>query len=161
MHLTLDELIAYTDEERAKWERWFDAHGEAAPLKLLPAGDLHASLGAFVLHVFGPEHHYVQFLRGDFDFVDLSRVRTDDAAALFDFGRRGREQLRAWVHAATPEDWERRVEPREEFPVPARKIIAHVLLHEVRHWAQIAALVRHHGLAPPGDHDLLFSAALK
>lgn len=27
MHLTIDELLDYTDEERAKWEDWFAAHG--------------------------------------------------------------------------------------------------------------------------------------
>ena len=159
MQLTVDELIGYTDEERAKWERWFAARGDE-PLRLRPAGDLHADLGALLLHIFGPEHHYVQFLSGDYDFADLTRVPTGDASALFEFGRRGRAALRAWVASARAEDWERRVEPREEFPVTARKIVAHVLLHEIRHWAQIAALVRQRGLAPPGDHDLLFSHAL-
>ncbi|HYP52753.1 MAG TPA: hypothetical protein VEQ42_04400 [Pyrinomonadaceae bacterium] len=38
MQLTLDELIGYTDEERAKWERWFAAHGDA-PLGLRLPGD--------------------------------------------------------------------------------------------------------------------------
>ena len=159
MQLTRDELIDYTDEERAKWEHWFAGRGDGA-LALRPPGDLHADLGAFLLHIFGPEHHYVQFLRGDYDFADLSRVPTGSAAALFEFGRRGRAALRAWCAAARPDDWARRVEPREDFPVTARKIVAHVLLHEIRHWAQIAALVRQHGLAPPGDHDLLFSNAL-
>jgi hypothetical protein len=34
-----------------------------------------------------------------------------------------------------------------------------VLLHEIRHWAQIATLLRHNGIK--GDlHDFLFSPAL-
>jgi uncharacterized damage-inducible protein DinB len=33
-------------------------------------------------------------------------------------------------------------------------------LHEVRHWAQIAAVVRMAGFAPPGNHDLFYSKAL-
>ena len=46
-------------------------------------------------------------------------------------------------------------------PLTTRKLLFHVLLHEIRHWAQIAAAVRLAGFEPPGDHDLLFSAALK
>jgi uncharacterized damage-inducible protein DinB len=34
------------------------------------------------------------------------------------------------------------------------------LLHEVRHWAQIAAAVRMAGCTPPGDHDLFYAKAL-
>lgn len=37
-----------------------------------------------------------------------------------------------------------------------RKIMVHVVLHEIRHWAQIATMLRQQGL--PGDfHDFLFS----
>ena len=44
---------------------------------------------------------------------------------------------------------------------PARKLIAHILVHEIRHWAQIALAVRLAGLEPPGDHDLFYSNAMK
>ena len=41
-----------------------------------------------------------------------------------------------------------------------RKLLFHILLHETRHWAQIALAVRLAGLEPPGDHDLFYSKAL-
>ena len=37
-----------------------------------------------------------------------------------------------------------------------RKLATHVVLHEVRHLAQIALAARAAGVAPPGDHDLFF-----
>lgn len=37
----------------------------------------------------------------------------------------------------------------------------HILFHEIRHWAQIAAALRNAGSIPPGDHDLLFSGAME
>ena len=40
---------------------------------------------------------------------------------------------------------------------PARKLNAHILVHEIRHWAQIAVTMRQHELAPPGEHDLVLS----
>ena len=40
-----------------------------------------------------------------------------------------------------------------------RKIVVHVVMHEIRHWAQIGTLFRLHGLT--GElHDFLFSPVL-
>ena len=38
MQLTIAELLDYTDEERAKWEHWFAAHGDE-PLRFALAGE--------------------------------------------------------------------------------------------------------------------------
>jgi uncharacterized damage-inducible protein DinB len=60
----------------------------------------------------------------------------------------------------TEEDWNRifDVEMRGvRLEGPGRKLIGHILVHEIRHWAQIAVVVRQHDLAPPGEHDLVFS----
>ena len=55
----------------------------------------------------------------------------------------------------------RSIEVRDrQWPVTPRKLLFHILVHEIRHWAQIALAVRLAGFAPPGDHDL-FSHALK
>jgi uncharacterized damage-inducible protein DinB len=43
----------------------------------------------------------------------------------------------------------------------SRKLLFHILVHEIRHWAQIALAVRLAGIEPPGDHDLMYSRALK
>ena len=42
-----------------------------------------------------------------------------------------------------------------------RKLLFHILIHEIRHWAQIALAVRLAGFEPPGDHDLFYSRALR
>ena len=38
-----------------------------------------------------------------------------------------------------------------------RKLAAHILLHEIRHFAQIAYAVRVAGHEPPGEHDYFFA----
>ena len=48
-----------------------------------------------------------------------------------------------------------------DFLLTPRKLLFHFLLHETRHWAQIALAVRRAGLEPPGNHDLFYSKALK
>ena len=49
--LSLDELLAYTDEERGKWRAWLEAHPEALALRLQPGGRF-ATVGALIDHIF-------------------------------------------------------------------------------------------------------------
>ncbi len=37
-----------------------------------------------------------------------------------------------------------------------RKLASHIVLHELRHWAQVAYAARVTGIDPPGEHDLFF-----
>jgi uncharacterized damage-inducible protein DinB len=86
----------------------------------------------------------------------------DEAEKIFAFGLFARQQMRAFTDAATPDDWEGVHEVKAGNLVirgSARKLIAHILIHEIRHWAQIASIVRQNDLAPPGEHDLVFSPA--
>jgi uncharacterized damage-inducible protein DinB len=49
----------------------------------------------------------------------------------------------------------------QDFLMTPRKLLFHILFHEIRHWAQVALAVRLAGIDPPGDHDLFFSRALR
>ena len=49
----------------------------------------------------------------------------------------------------------------QTLPMTPRKILFHILLHEIRHWAQIALAVRLAGFDPPGDHDLAHSRGMR
>ena len=42
-----------------------------------------------------------------------------------------------------------------------RKLFAHVLLHSMRHWAQLTTLLRENGFKTEWPKDLLFSEALR
>jgi len=46
------------------------------------------------------------------------------------------------------------------FTMTRRKLAAYIVMHEVRHLAQLACAARTAGLAPPGTHDLLYFAEL-
>jgi len=167
MQLTIDELMHFTDEERAKWERWFSVHGNG-PLTIRLAGGTHVTVGALMMHIFRPERRYVQRMRVEL-LTESRNVPPDRWEDIFTFGHETREGLRQFVDEARSEDWGRihdfalRPNSRQQYQIRAttRKIIFHVLMHEIRHWAQIARVVREHGMAPPGDHDLLLSHALE
>jgi uncharacterized damage-inducible protein DinB len=165
MYLTIAELLDYTDEERAKWNDWFSSHGND-PLKIALSNETHPTLGALILHCFWAELFYACWMRGEILSQENELVKqnknlpADQAEAVFSFGRMTRQAMRSFIDSASQEDWEKthEVEARGfHLHGSARKLISHILIHEVRHWAQIAAVVRQQGLAPPGDHDLLFS----
>ncbi len=161
MYLSVHELLLYTDEERGRWERWFRQNGEDL-LKMPLAGDRESTVGALILHIFGPELRYVQRLKNE--ALDEYRGRPcSHIDELFGFGLETRKAMRQFAQSARPEDWERVVDfgiAGRHYSVSTRKIVLHVLIHELRHWAQVARIMRERGFVPPGDHDLLMSSAL-
>jgi len=165
MHLTINELLDYTDEERAKWEEWFSTNGNE-PLKIALAGETHPSIGALILHCFWADLWYAYMVRDEVlteesDIVKENKdLPADHPDKIFAFGRFAREAMRAFTDSAGGEEWASVHEVKARgihIKGSARKLISHILVHEIRHWAQVAIAVRQNGLTPPGDHDLLFS----
>jgi uncharacterized damage-inducible protein DinB len=114
-----------------------------------------------VRHIFGAEKRYVERLNGR-AVTDLSSVPTQDLEALFEFGRQSRADLRNFVATLPEAEWDRPIGMKiVKWSILAspRKIVMHVLIHEMRHWAQIATTLRLNGLKPD-QHDFLFSPAL-
>jgi len=161
MHLSVEELIHYTDEERARWEKWFRENGENL-LKTPIAGDRETTVGALLLHIFGPELRYIQRLQDE----PLSEYRGRPSTTVdqvFGFGLESRRELRNFVIGLKPEGWTRSVAVEAggaTRTATVRKIVLHTLMHEVRQWAQVAQIMRERGFVPPGGHDLLESEAL-
>ena len=164
MKLTIDELLGYTDEERGKWEAWFAEHGNE-PLKLAVPMDVHPTVGSLILHCFWAELFYAQWMRGTLMTPEqmkeiIEEQDAENVEQLFAFGHSARKALREALSAYSEQDWEKTYDvdgPGFHLSGPARKLIAHILVHEIRHWAQVAVMIRQHNLAPPGEHDLLFS----
>jgi uncharacterized damage-inducible protein DinB len=161
MHLTVEELLQYTDEERTRWEQWFRDNTEDL-LKVPIQSDRETTIGALILHIFGSELRFAQRLNGDplSEYRHLPCHHVDES---FGFGIESRKALRRFVQHAGPAEWDRVL----EFEIgvrlqraSVRKIVFHVLLHEIRHWAQIAKMLRERGFVPSGNHDLLASSAL-
>jgi len=169
MELTIHELLAYLDEERSKWERWFSMQGNA-PLKIPTGGETHPTLGALIMHCFWTELWYAYMLSGqvltrESDVIKENiNVPNDRSDAVFDFGRKARNAMNSFVARASEAVWKQvhaLPPPWQKFTGSARKLTFHVLMHEIRHWAQISMAVRQNNLTPPGEHDLMFSRALE
>jgi uncharacterized damage-inducible protein DinB len=162
--LTFDELLRYTNAERDKWRDWFGAHAPAMEAAVQPGGRL-PTVGKLIDHIFLVERRHLQRLLGD-PLSDQTGLTGNNAQPLFDYGASVRRELEQYVqdleNLDDVADQERSFMIRDrEWPMTPRKLLFHILLHELRHWAQIALAVRLAGFEPPGDHDLFYSRALR
>lgn len=160
--LAFDELQRYTLEERDKWRHFFEAHPTAMELAIQPGGRF-STVGKLIDHIFLVERRHVQRLRGE-PLSDRTGLTGNNAPPLFDYGASVRRELEQFV-GDLDEDAAGQIRTFDvrdrQWPMSARKLLFHILVHEIRHWAQIALAVRQAGLEPPGDHDLFFSRALR
>jgi predicted Rossmann fold flavoprotein len=127
--VTLDELLAYTDEEREKWRAWLINHPHALDVRLQPGGRF-ATVGALVDHIFLVETRHLARLRRQ-PVPDMSGVDSMDINALFRYARSTRDALRDYVRTITAAD---AGEPREivvqsgTFRMTPRKLFVHIAM---------------------------------
>jgi uncharacterized damage-inducible protein DinB len=161
--LTLDELLRYTAEERDRWRTWLIANPAAMGVPLQPAGARHATVGKLIDHIFLVERRHVQRLREE-PLSDSTGLTATNVPPLFDYGASVRREMQAFVDTLDEDaagDVRTFTVQNVDYLMTPRKLLFHCLLHEIRHWAQIALAVRLGGLEPPGQHDLFFSRALR
>jgi uncharacterized damage-inducible protein DinB len=161
LNLSYDELLRYSADERTKWRQFFAKHPEALDIAVQPGGRL-PTVGKLIDHIFLVERRHIQRLR-DEPLTSQTGLTGNNAPPLFDYGasvRRELEQLAADLDEDAANQL-RTINVRDrDWPMTPRKLLFHILLHELRHWAQIALAIRLAGLEPPGDHDLFYSRAL-
>lgn len=161
--LSVNDLMDYTDWERMKWHDWFRRNGDQVlATSAGPHGDGRMqSVGELVRHIFSAEKRYVDRLAGR-PLTDTTSLPSGDSEALFEFGRRSRRDLKEFVATYPAKAWDTPQEMKilsYSLTTTPRKIVTHILMHEIRHWAQIGTLLRLNGLK--GDfHDFLFSPVM-
>ena len=161
--LALDELLEYTAWERQKWHDWLRPHGDQVlQIAAGPNGDgRFTKVGDLIRHIFSAEIRYVERL-WDKPLTDVAAIPNDNREALFAFGQKSRQELKRLVDTFPQQEWDKTQEYKIlTFSITAspRKIVTHVLMHEIRHWAQIATLLRLNGLAME-FHDFLGSPVM-
>ena len=160
--ITLDELFGWTAEERAKWLPWFKAHPAALDLPLQPGGRF-PTIASLVDHIFVVEVRHTMRLLEQAPLPAVTGIPSGDIDGLFAYAGRARDgvsRLLQTLDAATFNTPRDVVVSDGIYQLSPRKLLFHMALHEVRHWAQIAAVARLAGFAPPGNHDLFYSRSL-
>lgn len=161
--VSVDQLLEYTEWERDKWREWFEQQGSRALADSAgPNGDgRFTTIGDLVKHIFSAEKRYVERL-SERPLTDTASLPSNNVDALFEFGRQSRKDLKDMLATFPAAAWDA---PKEfnivkySLTATPKKIIFHVLMHEIRHWAQISTLLRLNGMTG-AFHDFLFSPVL-
>jgi uncharacterized damage-inducible protein DinB len=158
--LELDDLLSYTDWQRQLWHDFLRDKGNDI-LKTVagPHGDGRLNtVGEIIRHIFSAEKRYIDRL-SQRELTDAAKFPAHNVEQLFAFGQQSRSDFRAFL-SGFPES---KLDIPEEHTIAGhkimltpRKILLHLTMHEIRHWAQIQTLLRLNGFTA-GFHDLLFS----
>src|SRR5579864_1541452 len=160
--VNFEELLAYTDEENQHWKRWLKQHPEALAVSAGIAGE--DDVVGLLVHIFAVELRYAERLL-DQPVTSYDEVRSsnlDQVFAIADNARRLYQQFLAQTDQADL-DTILTFETRSAGTLTAskRKILAHAMLHGIRHWAQIATALRKAGYKQDWQHDFLFTKAIE
>ena len=160
MSLTIpfEPLLNYSDHERRKWRDWIAADPKRLGLVVQP-GARFPTVGALLDHVFLVERRHLCRLEGATP-PDATGVPEGDWPRLFEYADLVRADLRRYAaeitDAAADGIFSFEAVGVGSFTTSRRRLLTHIVLHEVRHLAQLALAARTAGAAPPGQHDILF-----
>ena len=152
--LSADEVMAWLEKTSMNWKALIEAHPEilAMPCDVMEVG----TVNRLLQHIVAVELRYAEQLSG-LPPSDYSTVACDSAAAIYATHERAMKMFRELLAGAT--DWDARFDYVTRSMGPARSrrktILFHALMHAIRHYAQLATLVRQHGIKPGWQMDYL------
>jgi uncharacterized damage-inducible protein DinB len=157
--VSLASLLAYSDFERQKWREWLDADPSRLTLAFQRGGRF-PDLASLFDHLFLVERRHLSRLEGAVP-PSATGVAPGDVTALFDYADLVRADFRAYLDALDEETAMTPIvitglQSSGDITMSRRRLTTHILLHEIRHLAQIAYAARLAGLEPPGQHDLFY-----
>ena len=159
--LPLEGLLDYSDHERGKWRQWLMEDPSRLQIPLQGAGRF-PNVGALLDHVFLVERRHLSRLEGATP-PESTGVAQGDLAGLFEYAALVRADLRRYLSELGDDGASETMTINVQggsFPMTRRRLAAHIVLHEVRHLAQLALAARLAGHPPPGEHDLFYYACL-
>jgi len=155
----LGSLLAYSDVERQKWREWIAA--DPARLNVaFQSGGRFPTIGALLDHMFLVERRHLARLQGATP-PSATGVAPGDWQGLFDYADLVRADFRAYVDSLDePTAAQGMVitglQSSPDVAMTRRRLCTHIVLHEIRHLAQIAYAARVARVEPPGQHDLFY-----
>jgi uncharacterized damage-inducible protein DinB len=154
----LRELVRYCAAETQRWREWLD--GQDPAVLAVEAGEPPiATVGALLAHIVGVELIYGYALAGlvvpayekwwpPSDSTERIFAVHEDAFARLDSYLAGADD------AALEREHVLRV-PGWRLSASGGKMVAHMLVHGTRHWAQLATALRRSGQPQLWQHDLI------
>ena len=157
--LRYDTLLELTSTEHHRWHDWFIERPQAWAVPF--ATGRMATIGGVVMHIFGVELRYAQRLL-DEEVTDWEDFRQTSIEDVFELGDLARGQLVHFLTTAPEAELDRvlNFQTLTAGLVSASKykIASNVFLHGIRHWAQVATVLRQKGFSDQWSHDMLLSS---
>ena len=153
--LTTDELIVWLEKTSTNWRALIEAHPEilSLPCDIMDA----ATVGGLLQHIVAVELRYAEQL-SDLPPTEYASIPFDSAAAIYTTHHRAMKRMHNLL--ASDLDWDGKFNFVTRTRGPARSsrktVLIHALMHSIRHYAQLATLVRQHGIKPDWPMDYIF-----
>lgn len=157
--VSLLSLLAYSDFERKKWRDWLEANPERIRLPFQPGGRF-PDIASLFDHLFLVERRHLSRLEGAVP-PNETGIASGDVRALFDYADLVRADFRAYLDTLDDAMAGQPIvltglQSSGDITMSRRRLTTHILLHEIRHLAQIAYAARLAGHEPPGQHDIFY-----
>lgn len=156
--LRYETLLELTSTEHHRWHDWFVQHPAAWAVPF--ATGRMATIGGVVMHIFAVEQRFAQRLL-DLDVTPWEGFRQTSMEDVFELGDNARALLVHFLTSAPDSELDRVLtfQTLTAGPVTAskHKIASNIFLHGIRHWGQVATVLRQRGFADQWAHDMLLS----
>ncbi len=156
--LRYETLLELTSTEQHRWHDWFVERPKAWAVPF--ATGRMATIGGVVMHIFGVELRYAQRLL-DQDVTQWEDIRQTSIEDVFELGDNARGQLVQFLTTTPEAELDRVLTCRTLtaglVTASKYKIASNVFLHGIRHWGQVATVLRQNGFADQWGHDMLLS----
>lgn len=156
--LRYETLLELTSTEQHRWHDWFAERPQAWAVPF--ATGRMATIGGVVTHIFAVELRYAQRLL-DREVTPWEDFRQTSIDNVFELGDNARGLLVQFLTSAPDSELDRvltfQTLTAGTVTASKHKIASNIFLHGVRHWGQIATVLRQQGFADQWPHDFLLS----
>ncbi len=157
--LRYETLLELTSTEHHRWHDWFVERPKAWAVPF--ATGRMATVGGVVTHIFAVELRYAQRLL-DQEVTPWEDFRQTSIEDVFELGDHARGQLVHFLTSAPESELDRvltfQTLTAGTVTASKHKIASNIFLHGIRHWGQIATVLRQKGFADQWSHDMLLTS---
>ncbi len=159
LSIPAEDLLTWNDTSARRWRDFTSAN---PALLALPCDIRDSGTAAHLLqHIVAVELRYAQRLAGQPE-TDYANVPCDTAEEIFQTHQRALDMLQLLL-ADPAYDWNAEIEfntiTAGRLRASRQTVLVHALMHSIRHYAQLATLVRQHGFQPGWPMDFLMIGA--
>jgi len=157
--ISFEDLLRYEEEQTEQWRELFAKRPHLLQLEASPTD----TIASLLLHTFAAEYRSAQRLIGE-PMTPDSELQHATVDELFSIAAEAHRKFRRYLATATTHSIEElRTFPSHtlgEFSATSKKLMTHALVHSIRHWAQVARILRENGQRAGFSHDVLFSKVI-